>query len=149
MVTGLTVRHGSVSNSSLPPRKGQSFSGVAQLAYKCKADQAAAAARHYQANKADYLKRAKAANSALKVLIRSTISLYLESHPCIACGESDPIVLEFDHRVHADKKFSIGDAAKKTISIKRLMSEIAKCDVLCANCHRRKTYHERGLTHKD
>src|SRR6266550_7255514 len=63
---------------------------------------------------------------------------YLESHPCIKCGESDPIVLEFHHRDRLSKAFTIAHRLNR-ISIETALKEIAKCDVLCANCHRRIT----------
>lgn len=67
---------------------------------------------------------------------------HLKSNPCIDCGESDPVVLEFDHR--EDKIDAICNMIKKCVSLKKLMAEIAKCDVRCANCHRRKTSSDFG-----
>jgi len=63
---------------------------------------------------------------------------YLTNHCCINCGESDPIVLEFDHRDRNDKIESVSQLIRNS-SWKRIELEIQKCDVLCANCHRRKT----------
>lgn len=63
---------------------------------------------------------------------------YLDRHPCINCGESDPIVLEFDHRDRNQKTGSISNLIRNA-SWTRIKLEIEKCDVLCANCHRRKT----------
>ena len=63
---------------------------------------------------------------------------YLTAHPCVNCGESDLIVLEFDHRDRNDKIENISNLATHS-SWKRLELEIEKCDVLCANCHRRKS----------
>ncbi len=63
---------------------------------------------------------------------------YLTQNPCLRCGESDPIVLEFDHRDLTDKIGSISNLIKDS-SWERVKSEIEKCDVLCANCHRRKS----------
>ncbi len=63
---------------------------------------------------------------------------YLTNIPCINCGESDPIVLEFDHRDRSDKIENISNLVTHS-SWKRIESEIRKCDVLCANCHRRKS----------
>ena len=62
---------------------------------------------------------------------------YLLSHPCVDCGESDPIVLEFDHT--KDKHKSMSDMVRQSYSIDKIKNEIEKCEVRCANCHRRKT----------
>lgn len=57
---------------------------------------------------------------------------------CLDCGELDFIVLEFDHRDPTTKSFSISDVGA-TVSMKRLKEELQKCDVVCSNCHRRRT----------
>jgi hypothetical protein len=91
--------------------------------------------------------RAAAAKPAQLRAVRSAILQYLLSHPCVDCGENDPIVLEFDHI--GKKDFDIGSAGGLGFGVTRILAEIAKCEVRCANCHRRKTYHERGLSHKE
>jgi hypothetical protein len=58
------------------------------------------------------------------------------TRPCADCGETDPLVLEFDHL--GDKKFNVG-AGMRERSWQAVRDEIAKCDVVCANCHRRRT----------
>ena len=63
---------------------------------------------------------------------------YLMRNPCIDCGESDPVVLEFDHRDSNEKIESISNLIRDA-SWERIETEIKKCDVRCANCHRRKT----------
>lgn len=63
---------------------------------------------------------------------------YLEQHPCVDCGESDPVVLEFDH-VRGEKSYNVTTLGWRLCSWNSLMREIDKCDVRCANCHRRKT----------
>jgi hypothetical protein len=67
---------------------------------------------------------------------------YLLAHPCVDCGEADPIVLEFDHR--EDKRAAIVDLMRSHASWTDVLAEIQKCDVRCANCHRRKTARTRG-----
>lgn len=62
---------------------------------------------------------------------------YFRAHPCASCGEEDPLVLEFHHK-NPDEKTSDISVLKKS-STEKLFAEIAKCDVLCANCHRRIT----------
>jgi hypothetical protein len=77
---------------------------------------------------------------------RQWVDAYLAVHPCVDCGEADPIVLEFDH-VRGEKMANVCDLARsKPHNLARLMEEIAKCDVRCANCHRRKTARERLTT---
>lgn len=64
---------------------------------------------------------------------------YLEAHPCIDCGESDPVVLDFDH-VRGAKVADVKRlVAGSHVSLRRVLEEIAKCEVRCANCHRRIT----------
>ncbi len=74
---------------------------------------------------------------------RIKIVEYLKEHPCIDCGESDPIVLEFDH-VRGSKLFSVGQKVASAGSWAKILSEMKKCEVRCCNCHRRKTALERG-----
>ncbi len=63
---------------------------------------------------------------------------YLSNHPCADCGEDDVVVLEFDHL--RDKTASVGSLVSGGYRWSRIMEEIEKCDVVCANCHRRRTY---------
>lgn len=72
---------------------------------------------------------------------------YLLQNPCVDCGEGDPILLEFDHQ--GNKTRNISDMCRRGIvSLKTLQKEIEKCEVRCANCHRRKTAETLGW-HKD
>ena len=64
---------------------------------------------------------------------------YLLSHPCVDCGEADPIVLEFDHIEQDNKLSTVCDLTRNGCSIEKIQTEISKCDVRCANCHRRRT----------
>jgi hypothetical protein len=66
---------------------------------------------------------------------------YLSDKSCLDCGESDPIVLEFDHQ--SDKKMNISELIRDS-SIDRLESELSKCEIRCANCHRKKTAKDFG-----
>lgn len=65
---------------------------------------------------------------------------YLLSHPCVDCGEPNPLVLEFDH-VKGEKKFDL--SRPRTALLQPVIEEIAKCVVRCANCHRLKTALDR------
>lgn len=75
-----------------------------------------------------------------RILMKKRVFLlYFQTHPCVDCGEKDPVVLDFDHRVPGEKSFTISQGLGHSYSLHRLMEEIEKCDVRCANCHRRKT----------
>lgn len=91
---------------------------------------------HYRNNKQYYLLKAKKRNKEFKIIIQQHIWNYLIHHSCVDCGETDPIVLEFDHiknkLMAVSKLISYG-------SIINIKKEIEKCEVRCANCHRRKT----------
>lgn len=71
------------------------------------------------------------------------IQEYLSTHPCVDCGESNPIVLEFDH-VRGRKRMAVSELVTRGYKVEDIMAEIAKCEVRCGNCHRRKTVTERG-----
>ena len=62
---------------------------------------------------------------------------YKQERGCADCGENDPVVLEFDHL--RDKVDNVAALVTRW-SWKRLLTEIEKCDVVCANCHRRRTH---------
>lgn len=113
------------------------------LASSCKICQSAFTKEHYRRNKQPYLDRAKKNNSA-RVKENSEFLLnYLNSHPCVDCGNSNVVVLEFDH-VNGTKKFAIGSKFRSK-NLEDLISEIEKCEVRCANCHRIKTAKERNF----
>ena len=76
---------------------------------------------------------------------RVAIEGYLRDHPCVDCGEADLVVLDFDH-VRDVKIASISAMIRDRMSMELVWAEIAKCEVRCANCHRRKT--ARTLWHR-
>ena len=69
---------------------------------------------------------------------RRFVFRYLLSHPCVDCGEADPVVLDFDH-VRGTKRANLSFLIARAASVKTLRAEIDKCEVRCANCHRRRT----------
>ncbi len=96
---------------------------------------------HYKHNRQYYLLKAKKRNIATKIIIRNEIWTYLINHPCIDCGENDPVVLEFDHT--KDKRMDVSSLVTYG-SLKNIIKEIEKCEIRCANCHRRKTAIQYG-----
>lgn len=109
----------------------------------CKSCQKIQRQRWYQNNKETHKQRAMNQKRKRVWEARQLVWDYLTSHPCEVCGESDPAVLEFDH-IRGNKKMNITDMASAGYSDGTILQEIGKCQVLCANCHRRKTKKERG-----
>ena len=81
---------------------------------------------------------------AYRQALREFVLEYLLTHPCMSCGETDPAVLEF-HHVRGEKLNDVSVLIGRGSSLERLKEEIEKCDVYCANCHRRLTAQERGF----
>lgn len=62
-----------------------------------------------------------------------------KSRSCMDCGiQYNPWVMHFDHRNPAEKVFTIGCGG--SLNAARLTAEMAKCDVVCANCHAERTH---------
>jgi hypothetical protein len=113
--------------------------GIIYYHTKCKScENEDSKARHkrYYAARPDY-HRAK--TIAAKIPNKLKVIEYLKTHSCVDCGNSDFRVLEFDHRNPEDKLEAISSLLRKGRPWEVIESEIAKCDVRCANCHRIKT----------
>ena len=101
---------------------------------------------HYFANREAVIRRTNAHTAAhreryngylrkYRARKKRWLKEYLATHPCVDCGIDDPDVLEFDH-VRGTKDFTIGDAPAGRLE--RIQAEVAKCDVRCCNCHRKR-----------
>lgn len=66
----------------------------------------------------------------------SRINIIKEEQGCIRCKIKDPRVLEFHHLDTSKKEFNIADYYYSHFSFEKLNQEIAKCVIICANCHR-------------
>jgi hypothetical protein len=95
---------------------------------------------HYEANRQRYIDQAAKVKRRLALERTKDLIEYFKTHPCVDCGEGDPIVLEFDHL--RDKSFSIGQSLSRQ-SWQNILAEMKQCEV-CANCHRRRTARRRG-----
>jgi len=67
-----------------------------------------------------------------------------EASGCVDCGINNHIILDFDHI--KEKKYNISRMIHDGFSWKAIKKEIEKCEIVCANCHRLRTYNR--LTHR-
>ncbi len=104
----------------------------------CRACRSAYGKLHYEKNREKYKSRTRARRHRQRDSYWSWLMNYLTSHPCVDCGETDPVVLQFDHRDGSTKVGTIGEMLTRA-SWTTLLNEVAKCDVRCANCHRLRT----------
>lgn len=102
--------------------------------------------RHYERNKQKYIDRAK---QQKQELIRFVHELK-ESSPCVDCGINYPYwVMHYDHT----ENNKIGNVSRIALSgsKRRVLDEIAKCDLVCSNCHATRTHariHNMPLTYE-
>lgn len=95
--------------------------------------------RHYYANKEQYYERNKKREEEIKAWVRE-----VKSVPCMDCGVSYPhYVMDLHHRDPTQKLFNPSNLFKQG-SWRIAREEIEKCDVLCANCHRERSYGLEG-----
>jgi hypothetical protein len=110
----------------------------------CKKCQASYVKKHYQANPDYYKKKARERNDRIIEENYNKLYKYLEEHSCVDCGETDTIVLEFDHLDPKDKVMEVTLLVRGAYCWETIELEISKCEVRCANCHRRKTAKQYG-----
>jgi len=90
----------------------------------------------YLSNKEKQKRRSAEQRAKRYPSIQVFLCQYLDTHPCVECGESDIRVLDF-HHVRGKKKYELSQAASLSLSMKTVEEELAKCDILCRNCHHR------------
>ena len=91
--------------------------------------------RHYDGNRQMYLDRNSRRREEFLRVMREAKAV-----PCADCGGRYPYyVMDLDHRPDEIKRFNVS-SSHLIGSMKALLAEIAKCDVVCANCHRERTY---------
>jgi hypothetical protein len=103
----------------------------------CKPCQSIKGKNYYIKNKDSILARSAKINQRNRELYLN----YLLTHPCVDCGESDPVVLEADHV--GDKSYDVSRMIQGW-SWNRILQELKKCEIVCANCHRRRTAKSQG-----
>lgn len=91
---------------------------------------------YYAAHRTQEIDRVRVRQAATLEFLRD-----LRRRPCQECGRTfPPWVMDFDHRDPTKKSFNVMSSRAMLMSRLRLMAEIEKCDILCANCHAARTY---------
>lgn len=98
----------------------------------------AAIRRHYYSHKEQYA----AKNNRKAERLRQFITDFKTGKPCMDCGNLyPPYVMDFDHRGDEEKYDNVSHLTRS--SLRRVKEEIAKCDLVCSNCHRERTHQRR------
>lgn len=105
------------------------------MPYKNIEDKRAAQRRFYSRNKQYFLNKNKRRKRKILDLLKQA-----KNRPCFDCGKTYPYyVMDFDHREPDKKSFQLTMIRHKQ-SLKLMKTEMEKCDVVCANCHRIRTH---------
>ena len=95
---------------------------------------------HYKEHRAKYIQNAKERTPLARDALHA-ITLQARERPCADCKGMFPWwVMDFDHLDPSKKQFSVAHFIRKGTSKERLLEEISKCEVVCSNCHRNRTY---------
>jgi hypothetical protein len=107
----------------------------------CRPCRSAYGREHYAANRQRYIDQAVVRKRMRRRDRAEFFIEYFSTHPCTDCGIDDPVVLEFDHT--GEKRFNVAKGFE-SYGWARVLEEIAACEVVCANCHRRRTARRAG-----
>jgi hypothetical protein len=108
--------------------------------YKDKEKQRAAQAAWYQKNKEGLLPKQRERRRKDRAERFAYVAAIKESTPCVDCGLEWPsYVMDFDHR-GSDKIAAVSVLCHKAVPYARIDAEIAKCELVCSNCHRIRTW---------
>ncbi len=129
------------------PLNEYSFKNVSKniLKWTCKTCDKEVRKEFYERNKDKVKKKCSIQNKKNRDINTQHCWQYLKTHPCVDCGESDPIVLEFDHRDDVNKIDTISSLMHGGYKLEKVIKEIEKCDVRCSNCHKRRTAKQQGF----
>lgn len=107
-------------------------------AYRCKLCALAYVKGRYKIHQTKYRANAIISKAKRKAAAIDHLTAYLKDKSCTDCGNTDPITFEFDH-IKGNKMASICKLVENGVPWERISKEIEKCELVCANCHRRRT----------
>lgn len=112
------------------------------LASNCKKCQKIMKDKHYIKNQKYYINR----NRERRKKKRQWWAELKKELFCVKCGNNHPAVLDYHHRDYTQKEFTLS-AWYQNYSEERVLEELAKCEVLCSNCHRILHWEIRNMDH--
>jgi hypothetical protein len=123
-------------------RRGTYQDGSIRYQSYCKSCKKISHREHYVSNRDTYLDNAK----SRRTRIASKLQEYKTGRPCVDCGcYFHPYAMDFDHREGTTKSGNVSwMAGTFGNSWEKVMDEISKCDLVCAVCHRLRTYVRNG-----
>jgi 5-methylcytosine-specific restriction endonuclease McrA len=95
--------------------------------------------RWYEKNKARHIANVAKRKAEVKLRASEYLRGLKESTPCVDCGKQYPYyVMDFDHL--RDKEYQVSLMVGQGYDIPAIQKEIAKCEIVCSNCHRIRTF---------
>lgn len=118
--------------------------GVMRPSWRCEKCDRESTKRSQIAHPETFLIKLRRNAKTRRLRNQSIVDQHLLANPCVDCGVSNPLVLQFDH-VLGTKTGNVGTLASRGCTLTRLTEEVAKCVVRCANCHQRRTSRKARL----
>lgn len=115
-------------------------SGEPQYQPYCRECNKISSKAYYAANKEKHVAVITARKKRTIAENRQKLLEYYTENPCMDCGIKDLRVLEPDHRENEDKEYNVSRLLTGGYSWAKVLTELRKCDIVCSNCHKIRTY---------
>lgn len=119
-------------------KKGKSKTGITQYQPYCRCCNKTRSKAYYRANKVKHKQVTSARRAKQIAKLQRFMLKFLYKKRCVNCPEARIVCLDFDH-IRGKKKGLISHMVHGGCSLETLKTEMRKCQLLCANCHRVKT----------
>ena len=115
--------------------------GLQPLCKTCNRERSRA---YYHRNRDSHIKRVAQRNKDQRDIVISYVRTLKESTPCADCGKFYAwCVMDFDH-VSGQKESNISTMISNSVGLSKIKKEIEKCEIVCSNCHRIRTFITRA-----
>jgi len=118
------------------------------LQSKCKECHDSYSRKHYKKHRKDALKRAYKNKRIQRDRNRENMIQFLQGKTCKDCPETDIRLFQFHHRDPNEKDYDVSTMLT-IFGWKRILKEIAKCDLLCAHCHIKREFAKNNHWYKN